>query len=250
MELIQLTKLLNNLLPSEKIIDVSPNGLQVEGKKEIKKVVTAVSASLETIHAALEWEADALVVHHGLFWQKDSYVIEGVKKKKLELLLKNNLSLFAYHLPLDGHPEIGNNWRAAYEMGWFDLEPFLSFNGFYIGVKGKIKPSTPEELKKMLENYYQHEAACALGGKEEIRSIALVSGGAYKSLTDAVAAQVDAFVTGNFDEPAWHQAFEEKIHFFALGHSATERVGPRALAEYLAKNTDVECTFLDIKNPF
>lgn len=241
---------LESLLSSKGVIDYCPNGLQVEGKKEIFKLATAVSASLETIEEAVKVGADALIVHHGLFWKGDSYIIQGVKKEKLNRLFMNGISLIAYHLPLDIHPTLGNNWKAAIDLGWSDLQPFGLLNGVYAGVKGRIKAESREAVKNKLEQYYEHSAISALGGKEFIESIALVSGGAYRSLAEAANEDIDAFVTGNFDEPAWHQAFEEKVNFFALGHSATERVGPIALAKYLEEKYSIPCEFLDIKNPF
>lgn len=250
MKLQELRSYLDTLLRSVNIADSCPNGLQIEGKEEVKKIATAVSASLKTIEAAVEQGVDVLIVHHGLFWQKDSYLIQGIKKKKIALFFQHDISLFAYHLPLDCHPQIGNNWKAAIEMGWSNLEPFCNIGGTFIGVKGTIEPSSPEKVQKKLEEYYHHPAVCALGGPAIIRTMALVSGGAYKSLMNAKEEGVDAFITGSFDEPVWHQAFEEKIHFFALGHSATERIGPQALAHYLAQNLPLTCSFIDIPNPF
>ncbi|WP_068470330.1 Nif3-like dinuclear metal center hexameric protein [Candidatus Protochlamydia phocaeensis] len=245
-----LCQYLDELLPSNGLSDYCPNGLQVEGKTSIGKLATAVSASLETIEAAIESRADALIVHHGIFWQRDSYVIQGVKRRKLFLLIEQEISLLAYHLPLDMHPKLGNNWKAAQDLGWTDLQPFAYMNGIPIGVKGKIPPTNREKVKEQLEHYYQHAAACAFGGPETIQTLALVSGGAYKSIADAAKEGVDAFITGNFDEPVWPQAFEEGINFFALGHSATERVGPQALAKHLEQALHLPCPFLDIHNPF
>ena len=245
-----LCQYLENLLSSSTIKDYCPNGLQVEGKRNIKRLATAVSANLATLEAAIEDGSDALIVHHGLFWQGESYTIKGSKKKKLALLLKENISLLAYHLPLDMHREIGNNWKAAEEMGWKNLQPFYFVNGLPLGVKGEIQETSTNKVKKQLEQYYEHEAICALGGKETIKSLALISGGAHKSLADAVNEQVDAYITGSFDEPVWHQAFEEKMNFFALGHSATERIGPRALASHLSHHFGIPCSFIDIFNPF
>jgi dinuclear metal center YbgI/SA1388 family protein len=250
LELKDLKAFLTQIFPKENISDYCPNGLQVEGKKEIKTLATAVSASLETIQIAIEQNVDALIVHHGMFWQSDSYVIEGTKKEKLYHLLNAGISLFAYHLPLDKHPTLGNNWKAARDLGWKELEPFGFLNGVPIGVKGKIEMTKREIVQTHLENYYQHKAYCALGGSEFIRSLALISGGAHKSILEASNASVDAFITGSFDEPIWHQAFEEKINFFALGHSATEVVGPRALAIYLQEELNIPCHFLNIPNPF
>lgn len=250
MKLKDLCRYLDQLLPNQGIADYSPNGLQVEGKKEVRNVATAVSASLATIQEAAAMKADVLIVHHGLFWQRDSYVIDGIKRQKLALLFEHNLSLVAYHLPLDLHPELGNNWRAAREMGWMDLQPFGYMNGVAIGVQGKIAPCTQEQFKHQLEHYYDHPAVCALGGKKVIETVALISGGAHKSIIDAIKEQVDAFITGSFDEPIWHQALEEKMNFFALGHSATERVGPRALSEHINQSLQLPCTFIDVFNPF
>lgn len=250
LKLKELISYLDQLLPNNGVVDYGPNGLQVEGKGEIAHIATAVSTSLETIEEAVKIGADALIVHHGLFWQKDSYVIQGVKRRKIQLLLDHGISLFAYHLPLDLHPTLGNNWKAARDMQWIDLQPFGYFDKVPIGVKGKIKPCSRETLKTMLENYYQHPATCAWGGEKQVETIALVSGGAYKTISEAAKDQIDAFITGSFDEPVWHQAMEEGVNFYALGHSATERVGPLALMEHLKKNLGLPCTFLDIDNPF
>lgn len=230
--------------------DYCKNGLQVEGKSKVTKIATGVSASLSTIEAAVSSQADALIVHHGLFWNADSHVIQGVKRKKLQLLLQHGISLIAYHLPLDAHQQIGNNWKAAQEMKWMDLEPFGKFNGIPIGVKGRVSPISRHNFQKQLEDYYQHPAYCALGGDESIRTVALISGGAYKSISEAILQGIDCFITGSFDEPVWHQAFEEKINFFALGHSATERIGPKALGEYLEERFGLAHEFLDVSNPF
>lgn len=245
-----LIRYLDQLLPGQGAVDYCPNGLQIEGKQEVKKIGTAVSVTLGTIEAAIKAQMDALVVHHGLFWQRDSYVIQGVKKKKIALLLEHGISLFAYHLPLDLHRLIGNNWRAAQELGWNDLQPFGYFGGVPIGVKGTLSNCSREELKTQLEEYYQHPAVCALGGVNQVKTVALVSGGAYKTLTDASLEGIDAFITGNYDEPAWYQAFEEGINFYALGHSATERIGPRALSQTISEELQIPCSFLDVFNPF
>lgn len=246
----ELRSYLNNFLQVNLFSDLCPNGLQVEGRPEISKLATAVSASLATIEAAVEAKIDALIVHHGLFWNKDSYVIEGVKQKKLKLLLENGISLFAYHAPLDAHRECGNNWKAAVELGWRDLEPFGLYNGLHIGVKGSFDLCSRAAFMKQLEAYYDHPALAAMGGKEEVQTAALISGGAYRSISEAATAGVDCFITGNHDEPAWHDAMEKKINFFALGHSNTERIGPRSLGHHLQKQLGIPCQFLDLPNPF
>jgi len=248
--LVELVNTLDQLLNPSLFSDHGPNGLQVEGVEKVKKVAFAVSATEETIRQCIEAKANALVVHHGLFWQRDPYEIVGAKKRKLQLLLNNDISLLAYHLPLDAHPEYGNNWKAATDMGWKELKPFGKLNNTYIGVKGVFVEKDFELFKRELESYYGHPAIFALGGKRRVKSAALISGGAYKELINAAKEGVDCFITGNFDEPAWGWAFEEKINFIAMGHSATERVGVKALKDYLAKTMGIECLFLDIPNPF
>lgn len=250
MKLKEFVQKINDELKVDNFQDYSPNGLQVEGRENVQKVAVAISASLETIEKAVRENVDALIVHHGLFWKGDPYQVVGVKKKKLSLLLNSNTSLLAYHLPLDAHPSFGNNWKAATEMGWFDLEPFGLYSGNMIGVKGKFKKKTSDEFEKELEAYYSHKAFSALGGKKEVESAALISGGAYKEISSAKEAGVDCFVTGNFDEPAWHLAFEEGINFFALGHAATERVGPIGIKSFIEEKLKIETIYIDDSNPF
>jgi dinuclear metal center YbgI/SA1388 family protein len=246
----QLHNFLDKLLEPTLFTDYCPNGLQIQGKEKILRIGTAVSASLETLEAAVAAELDALIVHHGLFWKGDPFPIVGNRKKKIALLLGSGLSLFAYHLPLDAHNTIGNNWQAAADLNWHSLLPFGEFNGAKIGVLGKIEATSPATLQAKLELYYEHTAHYAPGGKESIEKIALISGGAHKAISEAAAVGADAFITGSFDEPIWHLAKEEGIHFYAMGHSATERVGPRALGELIEKTFGVSHTFVDITNPF
>ena len=240
-----LSEYLHQLLFVPGLVDYCPNGLQVEGRGEIKKIALAVTASVNTIEAAKQLGADVLIVHHGVFWNKESYNICGIKRKKLSILLKNEISLFAYHLPLDSHRELGNNWKAAKDLGWTNLQPFSD-----IGVKGEFPEISIMAFQKTLESYYLHPATIALGGKCQVKSAALVSGGAYRLLSDAARAKVDCFITGNFDEPAWDAAHEENINFFALGHHATERVGIIGLQQDLERKFDLPCMFIDSPNPF
>ena len=241
---------LNDYLKVSTIKDYCHNGLQVEGRSEIIKIATAVSASLDTFEQCVDLGLDALVVHHGLFWEKDPYQLVGSKRAKIEMLIKGGISLYAYHLPLDAHQEVGNNWQAARDLGWDNLEPFGDFYGTLIGVKGTFVERTIEQLVTEVESYYGHTAASALRGKKRVKSGVLISGGAYKELAKVAAAGVDCFITGNFDEPAWNVAYEEKIHFLALGHTATEKVGPKALAKHISQQFCVPVQFLDTLNPF
>lgn len=236
---------LHNLLSPGEFTDYCPNGIQVEGKQQIKRICFAVSASLQTIEEAVKRKADVLIVHHGIFWNKDPLPIVGTKRDKLQLLLKNEISLLAYHLPLDAHPRVGNNWKAAFDLGLDQLELFDS-----IGVQGKMAPMSVDEFRKKLEAYYGHVAHVALGGKETVSSAAIISGSAHRQIERAVDAGVDCFITGSFDEPIWDIAHERKINFFALGHYSTERVGGFALMADLQKQFKIPCEFIDLFNPF
>lgn len=246
----ELDSYLKDLLQKEAVPDYCQNGIQVEGQAQISSIATAVTASLDVIKKAAALGAQALIVHHGLFWKGDSYVIAGPKREKLQLLLQHGISVLAYHLPLDLHREFGNNWKAAQEMGWGNLEPFGMHNGVPVGVKGNVPSQSRDEFRKLLERYYEHNAQCVFGGKERVSTVALISGGAHKNIADAIAEGVDCYVTGTTDEPIWHQAHEGQINFFALGHSATERIGPRALGKHLQEHFKLKHQFIDIPNPF
>jgi dinuclear metal center YbgI/SA1388 family protein len=241
---------LNELLQPSGFSDYCKNGLQVEGKSTITTIATAVSASFETIEKAVELNVDALIVHHGMFWNTDSHEVVGVKKKKLQQLLNHDISLIAYHLPLDAHREFGNNWKAAQDMGWIDIKPFGYSGGTPIGVMGIIPDLTAKSLQARLEAYYSNKSHVALFGKDNVKTAGLVSGGAFKYIEEAVRENLDCFITGNFDEPVWNMAMENEINFYALGHSATEKVGPKALRDHLEAKFHLSCTFIDVNNPF
>lgn len=241
---------LNTFLEVDRFKDFCPNGLQVEGKQDIQRIGTAVSASLETIEAAIESGVDALIVHHGMFWNKDSYRIIGAKRRKLLNLLQEEISLLAYHLPLDAHQTLGNNWKAAKDLSWKNLQPFGDYNGTPIGVRGEVPDMPLDIFAKSLQDYYQHPVGAAIGGKQTIRSVGLISGSAHNDISQAVDLGLDCFITGTSDEPIWHIAQEESINFFALGHSATETVGPKALGAHLVKKFGIQETFIDVPNPF
>jgi dinuclear metal center YbgI/SA1388 family protein len=243
---------LNELLQAGEFEDVAVNGIQVEGKAKISRMAVAVSASLDVIKQACSKKVDLLLVHHGLFFKEKGkeLPIAGTLKEKLKLLLTHNISLVAYHLPLDAHVQFGNNWGAARALGFKNLAPFGIYQGKAIGVKGAFKACPRAEFQKKLEKFYGQKAHTALGGKEIISSCALVSGGAHKLVYEAALAGVDAYVTGSFDEPIWHAAFEEKINFFALGHAATEKIGVKLLGAHLEDHFDLDVIFIDEPNPF
>jgi dinuclear metal center YbgI/SA1388 family protein len=241
---------IDSILQPGSFQDVCINGIQVEGKKKILHLAVAVTASLHTIKKAKTIKADCLLVHHGLFLKGKDTVIQGSLKEMLAILLSSNISLLAYHLPLDAHQELGNNWPAAKMLGWTDLEPFGNFQGMKIGVKGTCAPTSQEQFKKQLEKFYHHTAAAVFGGSKTIRSCALISGGAHKSISEAVLDEVDCFITGTTDEPIWHIAHQDKMNFFALGHAATETIGVQLLGQHLAEQFDIKVTYIHENNPF
>lgn len=230
--------------------DRALNGIQVEGKDKISSIATAVSASLHVIKRAVELKADLLLVHHGLFWKGSEVTICGTLKEKIKLLLQNDMSLLAYHLPVDAHSEFGNNWAVAKALGWTSLERFGTSSYPAIGVKAVFPACSRNEFQKTLEKFYGQKAHEAPGGKEVVSSCVIVSGGAHKLIYDAKESGVDCFVTGSFDEPIWHAAFEEQINFFAFGHAATEKIGVKLIGAHLEEKFHVKHVFIDEVNPF
>lgn len=242
---------LNELLDITSFEDVCPNGMQIANTGELTRVATAVSANLETIQKAIAWGAQALITHHGLFLNKTTVQLQGSLYKKVKLLLDNNIALLCYHLPLDAHLELGNNAIAARALGVSQLQPFGIFGKKAIGFYGTCSPITPQELQAKLETYYNHPAQVAIAeNKKTITSIGFLSGGGHKFFPEVIKLGLDAFVTGTFDEPAWDQAHEANIAFYALSHTATEEIGPKALAEYLENKHNLIATFIKTSNQF
>ncbi len=242
---------LRKLLNSDSISDDSLNGLQVEGKDEIEKIGFAVSASEETFIKAKKLGCDAIVVHHGLFWKnKGVEPVTQVLKKRLSILLKSNINLFAFHLPLDCHPQLGNNARAALDLGLGNIKPFCDYHGTLIGFKGNFLKSIPlKGFIKNVENYYNHRATLLPFGKKEIESVGIVSGGAPYEVKQAAAENLDLYITGESVEGVYYLARELKINMACLGHYATERVGVSALMNHMQSVLNLKTAFIELKNP-
>ncbi|PCI81854.1 MAG: Nif3-like dinuclear metal center hexameric protein [SAR86 cluster bacterium] len=241
---------LKQVLRPEQFKDYCPNGLQVEGRKEISKLVTGVTACQELIDAAVEAGADALLVHHGYFWRGEDQSISGIKKSRIETLLKHDLSLLAYHLPLDVHREFGNNVQLAKVLG-IEIDGELGKqNNHPIGLTGTIDQGTDfESLKALLADKLGRQPLAIEGNSKPIRSIAWCTGAAQNYIELAVAAGVDAYITGEVSEPTVHIARESGIHFFSAGHHATERYGVQAIGRHLASKFGLDHQFIDIDNP-
>lgn len=248
MNVIELATILNKELAITPFDEY--NGIQVMNDNgPLIHIATAVTADLSTIEKAIELGVQALVVHHGLFRKHDSHILQGMTFNRIKRLINHNIALLGYHLPLDKHESMGNNWKAARDMGWQNLQPFGEWNKTAIGVRGEFQPMAYDIFKNKIESYYQHPAVTAYV-QREIRSAALISGSAYKYIELAAQVGVDAFITGNFDESAWYLAHELQISFFALGHAATEKVGPKAIADYINQTLQIKTTFIDTNNPF
>jgi dinuclear metal center YbgI/SA1388 family protein len=245
-----LVRHLDQLLEVSLFEDACPNGLQVEGRAEVRKVVTGVTSSLALIEEAVRRKADAIVVHHGIFWSGASPVLRGSMKKRVRALLQADLNLLAYHLPLDRHPEVGNNAPALRALGGVDLEPFAKYGGQLIGWRGRLAtPVAATEFLARVEAFYGAKATAFLAGPATVRTVGVVSGAAQKDATRAVAAGLDCFITGEISEPNLHIAEEEGLNHISIGHHASERVGARELAAYLAKAFGIEAEFVDVPNP-
>lgn len=246
----RLVAYLDEYLEAKKGRDYGPNGLQVEGKEEIRKVVTGVSACQELFVRAREAEADAILVHHGLFWEWMPRTLTGLHYRRVAELIRGEINLFGYHLPLDRHPKLGNNALAAELFGLTEVTPFALFEGLPVGFKGRFpEPISPESLVTRSREVYAQEPLAFTFGPQEIRSLGIVSGGGQKDLYDAIAEGLDAYITGEVSEWVMNVAREAGIHYLAAGHYATERLGIRALGEHLRERFGLEVEFIDVPNP-
>ena len=247
---LELEQLINQKLSSDKINDYAPNGLQVEGKTEIKKIITGVTASQALIDYAISQNADAILVHHGYFWKSENPCIRGMKGKRIKALLVNDINLYGYHLPLDVHPELGNNAQLAKLLDIENLQP-LEKGAVSIPVWGELKePMTGENFAEKIEKVLNRKPLiCIENGPHLIRKIGICTGGGQGYIDLAAEQGCDAFITGEVSEQTIHSAREQGLHFFSAGHHATERYGIKALGEWLAKEYGFDVEFKDIDNP-
>lgn len=246
----QLLKHLDSLLQTERFRDYCPNGLQVAGREHISHIVTGVTASQALIDAAIERGADTILVHHGYFWKGEDERITGIKRERLKALLVNDINLIAYHLPLDGHPVYGNNVQLADVLGLQIDGPLSEDDPSISGHIGRLpRPMSGKEFSAWLGECLQREPLHIGEETDTIETIGWCTGGAQGYLQVAVNAGVDAYLTGEINEPAVHLARETGTHFFSAGHHATERYGAKALGEYLADEFGLNVEFVDIDNP-
>ena len=246
----ELVRFLDNLLSAGEGDDYCPNGLQVEGRKSIRRLVTGVSACQELFTRARSLEADAVLVHHGLFWYGAPLPLTGIQFQRVRALIEGQMSLLAYHLPLDRHPEVGNNALGARQLGLTDLRPFARAKGLPVGFAGRFaEPVTAAELGRRCHRVFGQDPLVFAAGPEPIRTLGMVSGGAQRELTTAVEEGLDAFLTGEVSEWVMNVARESGIHYFAAGHYATEHLGVRRLGELVEEEFGIESIFVDVPNP-
>ena len=240
----------DKLLQPERFKDYGPNGLQVEGKAEVRKIVSGVTASLALIEAAVAAQADAIFVHHGLFWRGQTGTVTGWMKQRLALLLKHDINLYAYHLPLDAHSELGNNAQLGLQLGLTATSRFGDQNLGFLGGKtdgGSFKDGF--ELSDHVKKLLNRPVTLVNPVQEAIKNIAWCAGGAQGYFEAAIAAGADAFITGEISEPQAHYAREMNVSFIACGHHASERYGAPAVAAHVAVQRGLAHEFIDIDNP-
>ncbi|MFZ9648697.1 MAG: Nif3-like dinuclear metal center hexameric protein [Fluviibacter sp.] len=243
-----LTQYLNELLKPEGFKDYCPNGLQVEGREEIRRLVCGVTANQALLDLAIAEQADAILVHHGWFWRGETGVITGIKRNRLKTLLANDINLYAYHLPLDAHPALGNNVGLAKAAGWQQTGVFGEQGLGCIGIPEA--PATVATLAANLEKSLGRPPfVLAESLDQPIGRIAWCTGGAQSYFEAAIAAGADAFVTGEVSEPMVHLARETGAAYIAAGHHATERFGVQALGEAIAAHFGIGVRYLDVDSP-
>ncbi len=246
-----LSQAFNDLLQPERFKDYGPNGLQVEGKAEVKKIVSGVTASSALIDAAIARGADAIFVHHGLFWRGQDGRVTGWMKQRLQKLLAHDINLYAYHLPLDAHPTLGNNAQLGRLLGFAPLAngEFGRFGEQDLGWLGQTSLSSYQALSEHIKNVLNRPLAGIEIAQRAIKSVAWCTGGAQSYFEAAIAAGADVFITGEISEPQAHYAREMGVAYIACGHHASERYGAPAVAAHVAAQLGLAHEFVDIDNP-
>jgi dinuclear metal center YbgI/SA1388 family protein len=246
----KLANKLDQLLEIHQFKDYCPNGLQIEGVAHVKKIITGVTANQALIDIAIEKNADAILVHHGFFWKGEPQEIVGMKYKRIKALIENGINLYAYHLPLDVHPELGNNAQLARLLAITDRRPLEPWDKKSVGRVGKFEQAiAPEQLSARIESVLSRHPLHIAAGKKEIKNIAWCTGGGQDYISIAAEQGLDAFISGEISERTVHIAREMGIHYYAAGHHATERYGVQALGDWIQGELEIDVEFVDINNP-
>lgn len=246
----EIVEFINNYLEIQKFKDSGTNGLQVPGKEEVEKVVFGVSASLELFQQAVKKGADMIIVHHGLFWEGSRWRISHLLKGRLKFLFDNNLSLLGYHLPLDAHPEIGNNTQIAKRLGIKITGKFGEYQGEAIGWEGIFQtPKRFSGLVKEIKEIFGFKPWYLKSGKDILKTVAVVSGGGAGIIPEVIDKKIDVYITGETREFIPQAAKEGGINYISAGHYNTEKFGIQALGELLKEKFKIKVEFIDIPNP-
>ena len=243
----ELVSYLDRLLEPTKFKDYCPNGLQVEGRGEVRRIVAGVTASQALLDAAVARGAGAVLVHHGYFWRGDDGRVTGIRRQRLGTLINHDINLLAYHLPLDAHPEFGNNAQLALGLGWLPEARFGEQDIAWLGTLAE--PADLATVSGNVARLLGREPLVIGEAGRPVRRIAWCSGGAQGYFEQAIALGVDAYVSGEISEQTMHLARESGVAYIAAGHHATERGGVQALAAHLSEKFGLDCEFVDIENP-
>lgn len=247
-----LEQVLNELLRPDLVNDYCPNGLQVEGVSDIKRIVTGVTASMQLIDEAIKLKADAILVHHGYFWKGENSQIVGMKKARIKKLLQHDINLFAYHLPIDVHTELGNNIQLGKRLSLQNIRVLEGFNPMGIVMVGELRNTCSLiEFTDIVENTLKRKPISIESphANTQISKVAWCTGGGQGYIDQVVGRGVDVFMSGEISEQTVHSAQEQSIHYIAAGHHATERYGVKAVGEYLSSNYALDVNFIDCDNP-
>ena len=246
----ELEQLINEKLNSITFSDYGPNGLQVEGKETVQKIVMGVTASQALLDEAVRQQADAVIVHHGYFWKGEPEPLTGIKGQRIKKLMQHDISLIAYHLPLDAHVSLGNNAALADLLGITITGPLDPTENQPIGNVGELTaPMSADEFSTHLTNCLQRMPLHIAGASATIQKVGFCTGAAQDFLYKAAALDCDAYISGEVSERTYHEAKELGIHYFACGHHATERGGIQRLGQAVAQQFNLDVTFMDFNNP-
>lgn len=241
----------NQQLKASEFKDYAPNGLQIEGRSEVKKILCAVTASQSAIDAAIAQQADLLLVHHGYFWKGEAYPITGMRGKRIKDLIKHDISLMAYHLPLDAHPTLGNNAAISDILDLHNIEALDPSERHPIGNIGYLKTAqTPEQFKAYLTDRLGFNSIhLPAANKPWIEKVGFCTGGAQDFISKAAAQDCDAYISGEVSERTFYEAEELNVHYYACGHHATERYGVQRLGQALAQQFAIDVVYHELNNP-
>lgn len=249
-ELKELVEYCDDVLKSAQFSDYCPNGLQVQGRSQVQKIITGVTACQALLDEAVEWGADLILVHHGYFWKGEASALTGIKYRRIRTLILNDISLIAYHLPLDAHPVMGNNARLAVRLGLETEDTLEPGKANAIGNYGRLSdPCSLKIFSQRVQQALDREPQVIAGGTHKVSKVAWCTGAAEKYIEKAIELGADTYISGEISESVVHIAREAGIHYIGAGHHATERYGVQALGEHLARHFGLEHRYIEIPNP-